>query len=152
VKIFFDTEFAERSTHVELLSIGAVREDGAEFYAENLDVDLRTCNDWVKVNVIPHFTGPAVSHGAVARGLQDLIGSGRPEFWAYYATYDADLLFRLFGGFMNCPFDQVVNDLKTLALIRGVKTQPMQLGVAHHALNDARWNRDYYNHIMEKSA
>jgi hypothetical protein len=67
VKVFIDTEFWERplssmgaGTHsVQLISLGAVREDGAEFYVENADFDWNNVPEdhWLQDNVRPHLMG-----------------------------------------------------------------------------------------------
>lgn len=72
MKIFLDTEFYEfqpernrvtplnrmpGANAVQLISIGAVREDGAEFYAENADFDWDFVprDHWLQDNVRPHL-------------------------------------------------------------------------------------------------
>ena len=39
MKIFFDTEFIEDGKTIDLLSIGAVRDDGETYYAEPAEAD-----------------------------------------------------------------------------------------------------------------
>ena len=57
MKIFFDTEFIENGTTIKPLSIGMVREDGAEYYAiikDNIYL-WELVDGWMKENVIRHF-------------------------------------------------------------------------------------------------
>lgn len=86
-KIWFDTEFMDDGITIELISIGMVRDDGVEYYAESAEADLSKANDWVKENVLNHLTGiktpraPRKSGHSVAlrltstRGLVRMIGS-----------------------------------------------------------------------------
>ena len=48
MRIFFDTEFIDTGRKIHLISIGLVRADGEEYYAESKDVDLSRACDWVK--------------------------------------------------------------------------------------------------------
>jgi hypothetical protein len=61
MKYFLDTEFIEgfhrpflgkRRHYIDLISIGVVREDGAEYYAISTEFNPKDANDWVKKNVI----------------------------------------------------------------------------------------------------
>lgn len=56
MRYYLDTEFIEDGKTIDLISIGIVREDGAEFYAQNLECDFSKANDWVKQNVLPSLT------------------------------------------------------------------------------------------------
>ncbi len=55
MKIYYDTEFIEDGKTIDLISIGMVREDGAEYYAENseADWDRMKKSDWLVRNVLP---------------------------------------------------------------------------------------------------
>lgn len=59
MKIFYDLEFHERGPRypIELISIGMVREDGAELYLINDEVDLTALrhHPWLCKNVVPHL-------------------------------------------------------------------------------------------------
>lgn len=50
--IYFDTKFSDLSNQAELISFGAVTEDGQEFYTE-LDPLPRNCSDFVVKTVLP---------------------------------------------------------------------------------------------------
>lgn len=52
MKLFIDTEFCDFIS-CELISIGAVTEDGREFYAELTDYDKKLESSFVKHNVVP---------------------------------------------------------------------------------------------------
>lgn len=56
MKIFYDTEFIDTGTSIDLISIGMVREDGRELYlvADDRDVTTRAIeDDWLRENVVP---------------------------------------------------------------------------------------------------
>lgn len=53
--IDYDTEFLEDGATIALISIGLVREDGAEYYAVNSEAPWKRIkeNDWLVRNVVP---------------------------------------------------------------------------------------------------
>ena len=53
--IYYDTEFIEDGRTIDLISIGMVRDDGAEYYAVSSQFDLKklAANDWLMNNVWP---------------------------------------------------------------------------------------------------
>ena len=55
MKYFFDTEFSENGSTIDLISIGIVAEDGREFYAQNSECKFDNANDFVWRNVFPHL-------------------------------------------------------------------------------------------------
>lgn len=65
MRIYFDCEFLEDGRTIEPISIGMVREDGAELYLVNQDIEWtgekgslydRICgNKWLMENVVPHL-------------------------------------------------------------------------------------------------
>lgn len=54
-RYFYDLEFLEDGTTIDLISIGIVADDGREFYAVNADADMNRirANDWLVRNVLP---------------------------------------------------------------------------------------------------
>lgn len=57
MKIFYDTEFIEDGSTIDLISIGIVAEDGREYYAVNSDmpVDRVKGHPWLLENVWPQL-------------------------------------------------------------------------------------------------
>jgi hypothetical protein len=149
MRIFFDTEFIDDGKTVDLVSIGMVRDDGAEFYAEAAECDRAKGCEWVQKNVIAHLTGPVLSRKQIVEEVKIFCGF-QPEFWAYYAAYDWLCLCQLFGRMLDVPQDwpNFVNDIQSLRSWKGVRDQPIQTEVAHHALHDARWNMQFFDHIL----
>ena len=150
---------------VQLISLGAVREDGAEFYAENsgFDWDNVPEDHWLQENVRPHLMNDGgdkwISSWYNMRGEPHFIakqffnfssdmGKSEPEFWGYFCDYDWVVLCGLYGRMIDLPpeFPMFCLDLKQemhrLDLKRDVL--PAQTEGNHHALADARWIRDAY--------
>ncbi|KAB7761207.1 3'-5' exoribonuclease domain-containing protein [Mycolicibacterium mucogenicum] len=70
------------------------------------------------------------------------------ELWAYYAAYDHVALAQLWGPMMNLPkgIPMWTHDLmQLLEQLSDGFVMPEQVGDEHHALADARWNRQVYD-------
>lgn len=145
MRIFFDTEFSDEGDRVQLVSLGAVREDGRTFYAENAAVEWSAADPWVVRNILPLLSGPAVPPGQLRAEFADF-AAGVTEFWAWYGTYDWFVMCRLYGGFQQLPrgWPKFFHDLETLRLLKsaGRDALPPQPQNRHHALFDALWVRD----------
>lgn len=151
MKVFLDTEFYEFHPHhgrltadgmaydvadggnaVQLISIGAVREDGAEFYAENANFNWVhvPADHWLQDNVRPHLWnhpgeplwmsthGQAVGVKGGFYTPQDMAEKffefatpdpkslgirTRPEFWGYFCDYDWVAICGLYGRMIDLP-------------------------------------------------
>lgn len=161
-RIFYDTEFLERGPKhpIDLISIGMVRDDGAEYYAVSSEFDVAAvrAHPWLRENVWPYL--PQLNNGdldvrhvdvkpryvisaEVASFVREKPG---PELWAYYGAYDHVALCQLFGRMVDLPdgFPMFTGDLKREIVRLGVRRDelPEQEAKEHHALADARWNRD----------
>jgi hypothetical protein len=151
MKIWFDTEFIEDGKTIDLLSIGMIREDGAEIYLENNQADLSRGGDWVQHNVIVHLNW--LHHGFeradIAAAVVSFAGE-KPEFWAYYADYDWVVLCQLYGTMMDLPkgWPMYCRDVKQLCDDVGNPKLPEQDGAEHHALDDAKWTRKAWDFLM----
>jgi hypothetical protein len=53
MRFFYDCEFIEDGTTIDLVSIGVVGEDGREFYAVSTEFDASRAGAWVRANVLP---------------------------------------------------------------------------------------------------
>lgn len=164
MKYFFDTEFLEDGKTIDLISIGIVREDGKEFYAVNEEANWHAIagDQWLRENVLPHLQvivtpvnhfhridrQPDESWSTRAMIRDDVlafVGSDqKPEFWAYFASYDWVVFCQLFGRMVDLPshFPMFCRDLKQWADDLGNPTLPTQESGVHDALSDAQWNRD----------
>ena len=152
MKYFFDTEFIEYPHTIDIISIGIVDEDGRELYLESNEVDWSKANQWVLDNVRPHLTGDNMSQSTMAYDIRSFVlaGDTKPEFWAYYGAYDWVALCWLFGPMMSLPsgWPMYCNDLKQLAMTLGNPKLPKQTSTEHHALADARWNKEVYDFLI----
>lgn len=171
MKYFFDTEFIEDGKTIDLISIGVVAEDDREYYAEVAGVGYSRASAWVKENVIAHLwsqkpdkrggniwirdggRGGLLSRQNIARDIVTFCNPeqyGKPEFWAYYADYDWVALCQLFGTMMDLPkgWPMYCRDLKQLAAMLGDPRLPEQGKGEHHALADARWNREAHEFLI----
>lgn len=168
MKIMYDTEFLETGSANPILfiSIGMVREDGAEYYAVNGSISYgwqRVIRDdpWLGPNVwahLPHATSddhdeviddehPDVKRvGLIGNEVSEFCAEGlavgeRAELWAYYAAYDHVVLAQLFGRMVDLPLHM---PMYTHDIVQEADRQDVQLpgalGDEHHALADARWN------------
>ncbi len=111
MKYWYDTEFIEDGTTIDLISIGIVAEDGRELYLQSIDVDGSKASDWVIENVLSnlklcptdtpfmkHVTdgncGPECPWGSREQirdkilSFMDPLLYGKPELWGYYSAYD----------------------------------------------------------------
>ncbi len=144
MRIWFDTEFMEDGRTIELISLGAVREDGVTFYMQNGDANLARANDFVKAHVIPKLGADFYSIAQIALHFLEFAGE-RPEFWAYYGAYDWVALCQLYGRMVDLPkgWPFYCRDLKQLLDSKGNPRIPkLPPDKDHHALNDAIWTRN----------
>jgi hypothetical protein len=149
MKIWFDTEFIEDGKTIDLISIGMVREDGAKYYAENVECDLSKASPWVRENVLPLLggTNPPMRRYMIADDVRAFVGH-KPELWAYYADYDWVVLCQLFGTMMDLPesWPMYCRDVKQLCDDLGNPKLPPQDG-EHNALKDALWTKKAWTYL-----
>lgn len=151
MRIWFDTEFIEDGKTIDLLSIGLVREDGAEYYAEPAETDRSRAGDWVRANVLPHLTGPVKPRAQIAAELIAFAGD-RPELWAYYADYDWVALCQLYGTMLDLPkgWPMFCLDVKQVAHLKGIDKITVPQVREHSAIHDARWTREAWRAVCSK--
>lgn len=158
VRCFVDTEFYEDGSTIDLISLGAVRSDGGEFYAVSSDAKLDRVSDWVRQNVVsqlPRKGDPRwQTRAQIAEGFSQFmsgtsLGGGMTtvgEMWSYYGAYDHVAICQLYGTMMGLPdhIPKYSMDLKQLSRMLGNPKHPEQKAGEHNALEDARWNRDLF--------
>ncbi len=152
MRIWFDTEFIERGCEhtIQIISIGMVREDGAELYLESSEFDPATASEWVRVNVLDKL-GPEserMPRAEMRARIVEFCGDS-PEFWAYFSAYDWVVLAQLMGSMADLPKTWPIwaHDLKQFAWSLGDPELPAQPLRAHNALVDARWNVEAWKHL-----
>lgn len=176
MKVWYDTEFIETGPQnaIQFVSIGMVREDGAEYYAVNGDLSedwqwyMRE-HPWLGPNVweqlpltqpiAPDAVGwinsqhPSVKQsGQIARDVALFCAEGlaqdeKAELWADYGAYDHVVLAGLFGTMMDLPshMPMYTHDLRqAIDMLNPGWVVPQPDWGAHHALADAQWVRDRY--------
>jgi len=156
MRYFLDTEFNDNGKTIQLISIGLVSEDGREYYAEaSFDWESSIGNIiWLKNNVKPYLTGNTKISSTIANDIVNFIGSDRPEFWAYYASYDWVVLCQLYGTMMDLPkrWPKYCNDIQQEIKRLGISylDLPKMKGNLHNALDDAKDVKSIYNYIKDK--
>jgi hypothetical protein len=162
-RFFYDTEFLDTGTTIDLISIGVVAEDGREYYAVNKNAPWEKiyAHEWLNANVVPWL--PLTPYGSVdlndevvkprsqiAREVRAALLSGyAPELWAWYGAYDHIVLAQLFGTMMQWPgpLPMWTNDLRQWQHQLGVKSMPDQTDGHHNALADARFNKVRWEYL-----
>lgn len=171
MKYFYDTEFIEDGKTIDLISIGVVCEDGRSYYAISTEFNPKKASQWVKDNVLAHLpernvnlSDPSISPRIKGESLnwksrafirEDLLKfiiapkSEKIELWAYYADYDHVALCQLFGTMMDLPegWPMYTRDIKQLCDSLGNPKLPEQGKGEHHALADARWNKQAFDFL-----
>ncbi|MBW0092780.1 3'-5' exoribonuclease, partial [Pseudonocardia sp. KRD-184] len=109
MRFFYDCEFIEDGTTIDLVSIGVVGEDGREFYAVSTEFDPSRAGAWVRANVLPKLPSPADpawrSRSRLRADLLDFVTEpgGDVEMWAWIAAYDHVALCQLWGAMPALP-------------------------------------------------
>ncbi|MCD2190118.1 polyadenylate-specific 3'-exoribonuclease AS [Actinomycetospora soli] len=147
-RIFYDCEFIEDGTTIDLVSLGAVDEDGREFYAISRAFDPMKAGPWVRKNVLDKL--PPSSDPAWRSRLQireDFFafvtaGAGPVELWAWNAPYDHVVVAQLWGAMPALPRElpRFTRDLRQRWDDVGRPELPPAPPDAHDALADARHN------------
>lgn len=177
MRIFYDTEFLEQGSRspISLISIGMVREDGAELYRVNAAAPWSEieAHPWLRDNVLPHLPrdhghteewrpdyrlrplvdSPKNIAQAVADFCYHSYGQTREStrLYAYFADYDHVVLSQLFGTMMDLPdhMPMYTRDFKQINdMLRPGYELPQQESGEHDALNDARWLRDQFEALQ----
>src|SRR3954465_6799267 len=108
-RFFYDTEFIEDGTTINLVSIGVVDETGREFYAVSTQFDPDKAIPWVRRNVLDQLPPPADRAWRSRERIRDdllafLTGPGEEiELWAWFAAYDHVALAQLWGAMPALP-------------------------------------------------
>ena len=158
MNFFLDTEFIDGPDKLELISIALVAESGREYYAVSNEFDESKASEWVKQNVLtklPHKR-EWKSRLTISKELRSFIDSNRcgeyAEFYAYFASCDWILFYKLFGySLLDLPdgYFQYCHDLMSLMHLNNIQRLPPPKG-NHDALVDARWNLKVFRHIQDK--
>ena len=151
MRYFYDCEFIEDGTTIELVSIGVVAEDGREFYAVSTEFDPSRAIDWVKRNVLDKLPSPSdPAWRSRERIRDDLLAflSELPapgdtiELWAWMSAYDHVVLCQLWGDMRALPraVPRFTHELRQRWEDAGSPPLPAAPPDQHDALADARHN------------
>ncbi len=159
MKFWFDCEFQEDGTIIDLISIGFVAENGATYYAESAEYDRSKATPWLQENVIPKLWRSWLPKKTIAEDLRAFLGE-EPEIWGWYGSYDWVCLAQLYGTMMDLPtswpmFQRETMNMMTPEIEDAIKTQyPRTEKECHHALLDAMWQKEawYLAHNMTVAA
>ena len=156
MKYFYDTEFIEDGSTIELISIGVVAEDGREYYAVSTEFDPAKANSWVRDNVLDKLPEAGADVWKPLETIRDelfafLTARGEPELWAWVGAYDHVVLAQLWGDMRGLPrqLPRYTRELKQYWLMAGRPRLPKLPDGNHNALVDARHNLRKYKACAE---
>ena len=148
MRFFYDTEFIEDGTTIDLVSIGVVDEHGREFYAVSTEFDPTRAGPWVRDHVLDKLPSPAdqawCDRATMKSRLLKFLNRDRErvELWAWFAAYDHVALAQLWGDMPALPRElpRFTRELRQRWEDVGKPTLPPPPTDAHDALADARHN------------
>ncbi len=148
MRFFYDCEFIEDGTTIDLVSIGVVGEDGREFYAVSTEFDPTRAIDWVRRNVLDKLPPPADRAWRSREQIRaDLLAfltepGTKIELWAWMAAYDHVALCQLWGDMRALPREipRFTHELRQRYEDAGSPHLPPAPPDQHDALADARHN------------
>lgn len=148
MRYFYDCEFIEDGTTIELVSIGVVDENGRAFYAVSTEFDPSRAGEWVRRNVLGKLPAPADPAWRSRAAIRDdllafLTEPGEPiELWAWMAAYDHVALCQLWGDMRALPrvIPRFTHELRQRVEDAGSPPLPAAPADQHDALADARHN------------
>lgn len=159
-RFWFDTEFHEhRSGRCELISLGIVADDGRMLYIETeFDRASAEREPWLRDNVLENLVPgwPTSTHHEARVEVENFLAptmaiprpGDRPELWAYFASTDWTLLYRLWGRMVDLPRCMPHHPFCLQQWWRQLGCPPCKppkpTGI-HNALEDAKWNRDFWH-------
>lgn len=177
-RFYVDCEFIERGHQhpIDLISIGICCEDGREFYAVSTEFAPRNASQWVKDNVIDclppaniNLSDPSISprikeeskawknRSQIKQDILEFVGSGRPEFWGEWSSYDHVVFCQIFGTMMDLPdgFPMRCRDIIQLAEDElGIPSDRLPPSLEtegnHNALLGARTVKMRYEWLMDQ--
>ena len=149
MRYFYDTEFIEDGTTIELVSIGIVAEDGREYYAVSTGFDAARANPWVRKHVLDKLPNPRSEVWKALSTIRDEVlafvsaADSSPELWAWVGAYDHIVLAQLWGDMTGLPRElpRFTRELKQYWEMAGRPKLPAVPEGNHDALVDAKHNR-----------
>lgn len=173
--IYFDFELIDDGREIIPISLGMCTkmsnelrtwepgQNPFELYLEYA-FDPARANDWVRENVLPHLNvdprearrGRWDAACRIAEWVKQVCDATKPRFIGYYPSYDWVCLCQHWGTMDQVPKGWPIRPecLMQMADELGVPNDwfPKQSGAEHHALADARWNRELHQLLCSESA
>ena len=148
MRFFYDCEFIEDGTTIDLVSIGVVDEDGREFYAVSTEFDPDRAIEWVRRNVLDKLPSPSDQAWRSREQIRtDLLAfltepGEAIELWAWMAGYDHVVLVQLWGDMRALPraIPRFSHELRQRWEDAGSPSLPPAPADQHDAIADARHN------------
>ena len=148
MRFFYDTEFIEDGSTIDLVSIGVVDENGREFYAVSTEFDPDRAGPWVREHVLAKLPPPADPAWCDRKALRERLmkffspRGEKVELWAWFAAYDHVALAQLWGDMPALPrvLPRFTRELRQRWEDVGKPLLPDPPKDAHDALADARHN------------
>ncbi|WP_342320058.1 polyadenylate-specific 3'-exoribonuclease AS [Corynebacterium mayonis] len=148
MRYFYDTEFIEDGSTIELVSIGIVAEDGREYYAVSTDFDASRANQWVRKHVLDKLPNPRSELWKATPTIRDEVfrfltyADTPPELWAWVGAYDHVVLAQMWGDMSGLPREipRFTRELKQYWEMAGAPELPAVPDGNHNALVDAKHN------------
>lgn len=148
MRYFYDCEFIEDGQTIELVSVGAVDENGREFYAVSTEFDPARAGSWVRTHVLDKLPSPGDKAWRSRAQLREdfhryLTAPGEDvELWAWLAAYDHVVIAQLWGAMPALPAElpRFTRELRQRWEDVGKPRLPRSPTDAHDALADARHN------------
>src|SRR5688500_17705510 len=156
MRVWYDAEFSTTAPDIGLVSLGAVREDGREFYGVSTEFDPAAAHPWVQAHVLPQLPAPGdpawMSRAALRESLLEFLGD-EPVLWAWYGAYDHVALCQLWGSMPELPraIPRFTMDVRQLWEHLGRPALPVQESGLHDALADARHCKVKWEALAEKA-
>ncbi|WP_188187577.1 3'-5' exoribonuclease [Nonomuraea sp. SYSU D8015] len=176
MRIYYDLEFYDSGRVIDLISIGMVADDGRELYAISAELPYTALQEhaFLREHVAPHlpvrlteadgwecwdFQHQDMSKVLYQSQMREAVSkfvadTPHPELFAYFGAYDHVGLAQIFGPMAELPkhVPMYTNDLMTEARRLGRPKLPDQQGIVHHALYDARWNKEIGDFLTQYEA
>jgi len=153
MNIYLDTEFILCKNQLELISIGLVKENEACYYAISNEFKPENANEWVIENVISQLDSNIERKSLVQikDEIEEFIGYQMAHFWAFMGTYDWFLILQLYEGLPHLPYNFSTFCRELRQEMENAQFPESQMPTnprPHHALWDAKWNRELHRRIL----
>jgi 3' exoribonuclease, RNase T-like len=152
--IFLDTEFIDNGSTIELISIGMIDDNNNTLYLISSEFNEVNCDEWLMQNVVSKLGDePRFSREEIKNKVVEYIGDKNVRFWGYFSSYDWVVFCQLFGKMLDLPkgYPYYCNDLKQEIKRLALRTDHIDKGSLHNALEDAKWNKKVHEYVLNKS-